>query len=506
MTTLSVGALTATVVGPADPTRDVARIDRAQRRLAQGGIARRLEALGVGTGEWCLRRVTTSLVYGPDDPLGHFEDDWADALVAALADELRGTSPTATRAGISAPRASDLVHYRHRDDAVVDLCTSVLGGSYERAWAWRQLGLVPDAGPWSRPGDVVLELLARHPHLALRALRAAVTTYPGAPAVDRVLGTAGWLGAARTVALAAQASPSVCDLLHAGEEGSVDPLEPLRSAGRRRSRAGDPASELNGSELLAALLRSGLRPRESTLCAWAVVALADADPTALRRVGAADTVVALLEALADRPAAMRTSRTDHLVGSERADVAIDDEPEDTDHHAEPDEEEGSSDYAGLMFLHHTAESAGMPRVAEHDPRVGRRTLTWVLHRLALRLAPVSEDDPAALAFAGLAPHDAAPTGEPPDADEEIALEEAATRWREHTWAAVAATQVGRWDLGGEETVTSVVSRPGRVVAARGWMEVLLALDGVDVAVRAAGLDLDLDWVPWLGTVVRFRYE
>ena len=148
----------------------------------------------------------------------------------------------------------------------------------------------------------------------------------------------------------------------------------------------------------------------------------------------------------------------------------------------------------------------MPRVAEHDPRVGRRTLTWVLHRLALRLAPVSEDDPAALAFAGLAPHDAAPTGEPPDADEEIALEEAATRWREHTWAAVAATQVGRWDLGVEETVTSVVSRPGRVVAARGWMEVLLALDGVDVAVRAAGLDLDLDWVPWLGTVVRFRYE
>ena len=28
----------------------------------------------------------------------------------------------------------------------------------------------------------------------------------------------------------------------------------------------------------------------------------------------------------------------------------------------------------------------------------------------------------------------------------------------------------------------------------------------DVAVRRAGLDTDPGWVPWLGTVVMFRYE
>jgi len=34
----------------------------------------------------------------------------------------------------------------------------------------------------------------------------------------------------------------------------------------------------------------------------------------------------------------------------------------------------------------------------------------------------------------------------------------------------------------------------------------LSLDGVDVAVRGAGLDVDPGWVPWLGIVVMFRYE
>jgi hypothetical protein len=43
------------------------------------------------------------------------------------------------------------------------------------------------------------------------------------------------------------------------------------------------------------------------------------------------------------------------------------------------------------------------------------------------------------------------------------------------------------------------------VADPGWLEVHLDLDTVDVHVRRAGLDVDLGWVPWLGTVVRFRY-
>ena len=39
------------------------------------------------------------------------------------------------------------------------------------------------------------------------------------------------------------------------------------------------------------------------------------------------------------------------------------------------------------------------------------------------------------------------------------------------------------------------------------MDIHLPMDSVDIPVRAPpGLDVDPGWVPWLGTVVRFRYE
>ena len=61
---------------------------------------------------------------------------------------------------------------------------------------------------------------------------------------------------------------------------------------------------------------------------------------------------------------------------------------------------------------------------ERDARLVRRTLSWVLHQLAQRLAPVAADDPAALAFAGLSPDGPIPAGEPVTADEDAALDQA----------------------------------------------------------------------------------
>jgi hypothetical protein len=55
-------------------------------------------------------------------------------------------------------------------------------------------------------------------------------------------------------------------------------------------------------------------------------------------------------------------------------------------------------------------------------------------------------------------------------------------------------------------VREVCRRQATVEADPGWIDVRLALDEVDTAVRRAGLDLDPGWVPWLGVVVRFVYE
>jgi hypothetical protein len=39
----------------------------------------------------------------------------------------------------------------------------------------------------------------------------------------------------------------------------------------------------------------------------------------------------------------------------------------------------------------------------------------------------------------------------------------------------------------------------------GWIEVKFKLDEVSTSIRRAGLDRDLGWLPWLGTVVKFAY-
>lgn len=54
-------------------------------------------------------------------------------------------------------------------------------------------------------------------------------------------------------------------------------------------------------------------------------------------------------------------------------------------------------------------------------------------------------------------------------------------------------------------LTAVVRRPGGIVATRTHVDLLLDNRHADVRVRRAGLDLDPDWVPWLGRVVQHHY-
>jgi hypothetical protein len=51
----------------------------------------------------------------------------------------------------------------------------------------------------------------------------------------------------------------------------------------------------------------------------------------------------------------------------------------------------------------------------------------------------------------------------------------------------------------------VCSRPAQIVAEPGWIEARFSLDDVSLDIRRAGLDLDPQWVPWLGIVLRFVY-
>jgi hypothetical protein len=540
MTTLAIGALTATVLEPDGEMTHVRDVDRLLHRVADHGLPRRLDELGFSEGEWCLRRVDSSFVYDPDRHQAAAEEDWADSLTAALVEALRSTSPVRPAAAAAATTVTGQasgVHYRHRDDAVVDLFTSVTGGSLERAWAWCQLGLVPDAGPWADPRTAALDVLARHPHTALRALRAAIA-YPGPAALHRLLGLSGWCALARIIAVAVGATGHAVDTLlqaqaalRSGRLGAYDHGLPGQTVGQRPVQPSVPSGTGPARIPLGiaqALVAAGLRTDPVTVRAWAIVALVDADPTALRRRDAVERVESLADTMVDlltgQPAGLQVARPTETGARPTVPAAGDGAVNETaarpavpaagdgavakmaDPARDGTEQGATTAWAGLVFLHNTAQAANVPALPECDARLARRTLCWVLHQLAGRLAPVMADDPAALAFTGLSPGDPVPAGEPVTADEEAALDETAAVWRECTWAAVAGAREPSWRRSVEDTVAAVVRRRGRIVAEPGWVDVVLDLNEVDVEVRAAGLDLDPGWVPWLGTVVRFRYE
>jgi len=140
-------------------------------------------------------------------------------------------------------------------------------------------------------------------------------------------------------------------------------------------------------------------------------------------------------------------------------------------------------------------------------RAGRADDVLDHHRLAQRLRQIAADqprrDPALAAFSGLGPAEPPPWRTGPVA---TAAESRAVRRLAERWAQAAASALGRPAGEGAATVRAMAARRGTVVFAPGWIEVVLALDEVDVDVRVAGLDLDPGWVPWLGCVLRYRYE
>jgi hypothetical protein len=55
-------------------------------------------------------------------------------------------------------------------------------------------------------------------------------------------------------------------------------------------------------------------------------------------------------------------------------------------------------------------------------------------------------------------------------------------------------------------LASLVVRPARLALTSTHADMFFALNGADVRVRRAGLDIDPGWVPWLGKVIAFHYE
>ncbi|HLT37285.1 MAG TPA: hypothetical protein VK034_13420 [Enhygromyxa sp.] len=165
-------------------------------------------------------------------------------------------------------------------------------------------------------------------------------------------------------------------------------------------------------------------------------------------------------------------------------------------------------FAGLLFLIPLMRSldawATLAALAARETRTGE--LRPLLHRLGRRLigSEVADDDPALLAFVGLPPDSPPPVLEPlPDAL--ASLDAALDRQREAVIAALEQRLALLQERRGEPLLAWLLAREAEVVADPGWIELRLQLRDVDPAIRRAGLDLDPDWLPALGVVVKFVY-
>lgn len=532
MPTIHIAELTRRYRLPPPRADEAGRLDRVLERALQENLELALARLGLDPGgEVCVRelRVPVRLRLSRGD--GDLAVDWGLALAAGVRDAL------------ASGRDDAAVRYASRRQALADFAAGVARDELGRAWAWRQLGL-----SWA----------SEHPSRAeaAQALAGALTAEP--EAVVPILAFVARLGALPEL-LTAFGSETVAALARAAAVAAGASEALISEAGAQAGPASEAPWALDRSEIFREAAESVRGWPVGARRAVALLGLLEVEPARVRAGGeGARAILAGLEArergaLKASSAAEKASpshslapqrgeragvrggqgplegrgeyvqgrgapaaegdpaaaRTKHLpdgspvVAAEPLTEASDPEPTPL-----PDlRTQGETDWGGLLFVLGLLEDLGFPQEALADEALtgwteGGRPLRWVMHALAQTLVPLSPHDPAALAFAGLAPDRVPPSLEEPGSTqaERGLLEE----WRDRVTATLEDRLPGAGRRG-PALLRWVCRRPAAVVADPGWLEIRLTSKEVSTELRRAGLDLDPGWIPWLGVVVVFRY-
>jgi hypothetical protein len=458
-------------VVPASNAGARARINRALDAAVNDILEAALERAGVPLDEQiCVRSVNVAARLRLDMPDSALALAWAVALGDGIACEVREGGP-------------NVVRYRSRSQALVDLVLSASRGDARRAWAWRQLGL------WSGADDASREVLAS------RALATLACEAHAAPAVIAEVAERG--GPESLIALARFGTPVEWASLERAVLGAA-------GAETTRESSTDEASPSGIAHIVARIRRvsriaianreCGMLPATAAH-ALATLALFEAAPdialAASSPIGAIRSALAPSASPSERPISPATH------GPDAGELA-------------PRVREGAATHAGgLLFLLHVVRDTDLPAMIAAEPLLETRGLRWTLHRLALSIGRLEPTDPAALAFCGLSPSRMPPShDEPAPSIRELKLIDSYHRLVVDALRA----RLGNVDHGGAEqgndaaaVLSSVIRRRAEIVADPAWIEARFSLDDVSVAIRRSGLDLNLDWLPWLGAVVRFAY-
>lgn len=387
------------------------------------------------------------------------------------------------------PLSSDLVRYGSRAHALIDLAASIARGNYQRAWAWKQLGIW-HTGERPSDGEAVRELvhaLCTESQLLLPVFRALADQQLLSLLASR-LSADQWL---RLTQAALSATGTAFSLLDSDEStGSVSSV--VRQEAHRLIQASPLA------EALTAIVAAS----PEIARAMAILILLATDPSVLRTpaeksrtlVNTVTEALGISAVVAEQYAevSQQTSTTPALSSTSSS---ADESP------IPAVRRRAQTRFGGLLFLLGIMEDLGLPDEICAQFGLSNRLPRWIFHQLALALVPAEVDDPAVLAFAGLLPDAPPPSIDeyPPDAEEKRMIAVFAARIRE-----AVGGRLNRKDQ--QAVIHFLCQRRAEIVADPGWLEVRFPLAEVSIDIRRAGLDLNPDYVPWLGIVVKFIYE
>lgn len=485
MTTISIRRLHTRLRVPGDGGQAAGRLKRLLGEVLDSALEAALLRRGVdGHGELCIRSLQAQVRLDLGAPDAALVAQWAQQMAEAVA---------------RAPDGAGFVHYGSRAHALADLTLSACAGDLSRAWAWHGLGLWPAAEAVAA-GDApaqVLRALTAHPSLAVAALAELARRPARFARWWRTLAPAQLEALAQAVLHGAGAGPASAPPPSTAWVPMAGALPPWLAAGAL-ARLAEAHAVAHGTA------RAAL-PGWPASRVLALLAIAEAQPALLLARG--PILDQLLDDLGTRWAARAQAARPPAPGTRRAPEAPPGAslaPASESATSVPRRTSAATAFGGLLFLLNLAPELGWPQRWLDDPVLAGGGMRQGLYRLALDLVPAAgRHDPAVLAFAGLAPGSERPAAarEEPDPAYERAL--AAVRGE-----LIAALRARLADPLADDAalLAWLCRRRGEIRADPGWLELHLPLDAVRTGLRAAGLDLDPGWLPWLGLVIRFVYE
>jgi hypothetical protein len=516
----------------------------AQAQLLDGELEAALASVAPADEVVLLRRLSTRVRLSRRSSDRDNARAWGDSLALSL-----------TLALQQAP-AQDLLRFSSPQQALQAFAADVLQGIESRDWAWQRLGWLPTAGSGStaQRRRALLRLLADDAEQAvpllrgllagglwstlvaqlhadeLRALAQAVLARLAGPAADAF---------GQALAQVDAASPATGALTP--EPGAAAPELPAWWMPTLQAAAGEVVSRwaLRLAAMLSqpALARRGAAAVDGQLAVWRTSGHAAASrspvvppeaPAATtqapldgppatsaakardqadangRSSAQAETVVSAAPAAAQAGPAAAGGEAKESSTSGTAPAAAPTTaqtqpvtPPDPTMPAGIEPQVGATSCGGLLLLAPLMPLCGALPLLED-------TALWpdlpqALHQFALHLWPLAPHDPAALAFCGLQPLQAPPAPLHATPAQQAALQNAQALLLDHLDQRLP-------DWRGPGLLARVLCRPARISADPGWIEVIFPLRDVATELRRAALDLDPGFLPWLGVVLRYRYE